>query len=142
MGWYFTNGGTKQDLINELREPRKLTRPDGMVVMTISLANCYRGNLYSGVLWSVFERRFFKDGKETGSVQRWIGCDIIQFNKGDWGYKPLSELMGPYYYSVPLGYLKMVPIEIYGGNFEWRQKVADHHAQQHLKRAAKRLNQN
>ena len=138
MGWYYTNGGTRQGLIKELTGSREHTRPDGLVVKTTCLAHCYRGNVYSGVLWSVFESRFFKDGAETESVKRWIGCDLMQRYKGNWGHKPMCEEMHPYYYSVPLSYLEMVQLETFGGNAEWRQAVADYHTRQKQKRQAKK----
>ena len=47
-----------------------------------------------------------------------------------WGYKDLDEAMFPYYFSCPLKYLDMVPIEIYGGHPEWRERVRAYHAHQ------------
>ena len=50
----------------------------------------------------------------------------------------MEEEMHPYYYSVPLGYLNMVPIETYGGNAEWRECVMANHARLREKRRAKK----
>ena len=35
----------------------------------------------------------------------------------------MEESMHPYYYSCPLSYLELVPIDQYGGNAEWREGV-------------------
>jgi hypothetical protein len=50
----------------------------------------------------------------------------------------MAEEMHPYFYSVPLGYLNMVPIETHGGNAEWRERVIAHHARLREQRRAKR----
>ena len=139
MGWYYQNGGTRQGLIKELTESRENKRDDGIVVKTVGLAHCYRGNVFSGVLWTVFEHRFFLGDAEVEQPQRWIGCDLLHCHNGDWGHKPMTEHMGPYYYSVPLSYLNMVPIETYGGNAEWRLAVTEYHAKQRQKRQSKNL---
>ncbi len=139
MGWYYTNGGTRKDLIKELTESREHKRDDGIIVNTTCLAHCYRGNVYSGVLWSVFERRFLVGEEEVLRPQRWIGCDLMHCKGGYWGHKPTSEEMYPYYYSVPLGYLNMVSIETYGGNAEWRERVIANHARLRERRLAKKV---
>lgn len=138
MGWYYCNGGTRKGLIKELTESREHKRNDGIIVKTTCIAHCYRGNVHSGVLWSVFERRFFVGEEEVLRLQRWIGCDLMHCRGGDWGHKPMEEEMHPYFYSVPLGYLNMVPIETYGGNAEWRECVIAHHARIREKRRAKK----
>ncbi len=55
-----------------------------------------------------------------------------------WGYKELEESMHPYFYSCPLGYLNLVPIEQYGGNAQWRSLVKQYHARSIEKRRAKK----
>ena len=138
MGWYYCNGGTRKGLINELTESREHKRDDGIIVKTTCLAHCFRGNVYSGVLWSVFERRFLVGDEEFLKPQRWIGCDLMHCRGGDWGHKPMAEEMHPYFYSVPLGYLNMVPIETYGGNAEWRERVIANHARLRERRRTKK----
>jgi hypothetical protein len=56
-----------------------------------------------------------------------------------WGYKDLDESMGPYYFSCPLKYLDMVPIDRYGGNAEWRAGVVAYHERQREKQKLKAL---
>jgi hypothetical protein len=75
-------------------------------------------------------------GQPTQPVERWITCDLLRHRKDyGWGYKDMDESLHPCYYSCPLGYLKMVPIEQYGGNVEWRSGVQAYHARQQKKRS-------
>ena len=126
MGWYYENGGCKQSVVRHLTEG--CTREDEQATLTKRcLAHCYRGGRFRGVLWSVWElERSTKEGKE---IQRWIGCDVMEYSRHHegWGYKPLDEMMEPFYYSCPLGYLKMVPIEKFGGCQGWRDEVVAYH---------------
>lgn len=139
MGWFYNNGGSRKDLVEELVESRERTTDQGVVVTTTCLAHCYRGGVFSGSLWAVWERTFLKDGEQVEQTHRWITCDLVQCYRGDWGYKPLDESMHPYYFSCPLGYLEKVPLDQYGGNAEWREGVQRYHARQAEKRQAKRM---
>ena len=137
MGWLFPYGATRKSLIEERSKPwsRDL---NGTTVETTCLAHCYRGGSFSGVLWAVWERTFTKDGQQTAQPERWITCDLLRCQSGDWGYKDMSEACHPYYYSCPLKYLELVPIEEHGGNAEWREQVRLHHQRQREKRQRKR----
>lgn len=115
MGWFFENV-CKKGMIAQL-----ITGRDKVVCV----AHCYRGNRFSGILWSVWEDQTV----EVGPRMRWIGCDIMKYQDGSWGYKPLSEGMHPYYYSCPLGYLKMAP----EASKEWRKFVVQYHNQRKKK---------
>jgi len=139
MGWYYSNGSTRKDLIRDLTECREQTNDQGVTVATVKIASCYRGGVFSGVLWTVWERIFTRNGEQVEPNQRWIACDLMRCDQGNWGYKPLDESMHPYQYSCPLGYLAKVPIEEYGGNAEWRDMVRNYHASQVAKRQQKRL---
>ena len=113
--------------------------PDGLVITSTCLAHCYRGGSFSGVLWSVWERTFMKDDDESSPKQRWIQCDLLRYQRDfGWGYKDMEESCGPYYFSCPLKYLEMVPIEQYGGKAEWREQVVLHHERSAEKRRARR----
>ena len=137
MGWLFTHGSTRQGLIRERTANWDRTADDGMVVKSTCLAHCFRGGRFSGVLWAVWERTFMNDGLETQPTERWITCDLLRYQMGyGWGYKELDESMHPYYYSCPLGYLEMVPIDQYGGNEQWREGVKAHHARRREKPVA------
>jgi hypothetical protein len=112
MGWLFKSGCSRRDLVAERTKDWERTTPEGVSVKTTCLAHCYRGGAFSGVLWTVWGRSFTKDGVEVQNTERWIGCDLLRSQKGfGWGYKDLDESMGPYFYSCPLKYLDLVPID-------------------------------
>lgn len=134
MGWLFKHGYTRRQMIEERAENWETTSGD-MFVTSTCLAHCYRGGVYSGVLWGVWERTFTKDGQQVKPTERWIACDLLRYQKDyGWGYKDMEESMHPYYYSCPPGYLEMVPIDQYGGRTEWREGVRQYHARQAEKR--------
>lgn len=135
MGWLFTCGSTRRDLIHERTEDWERTTEDGMVVTTTCLAHCYRGNSFSGVLWAVWERTFTRDETPIQPTKRFITCDLMRYQRDfGWGYKDMDESMHPYYYSCPLKYLGMVPLDRFGGNEEWRAQVAAHHQRRRARR--------
>lgn len=134
MGWLFTRGMTRREMISERAATWETTSGE-MLVKSTCLAHCYRGGAFSGVLWSVWERTFTKDGQTVKPTERWITCDLLRYQKDyGWGYKDMEESMHPYYYSCPLGYLEMVPIDQFGGHAEWREGVRQYHIRQKEKR--------
>jgi hypothetical protein len=134
MGWLFKNGYSRKELIEDRTKDWERTT-DGMAVRTTRLAHCYRGGAFAGVLWTVWERTFTRDGVETQPTELWIGCDLLRYQKDfGWGYKDMEESCHPYYYSCPLKYLNLVPIEQFGGHEEWRANVRQYHARQQAKR--------
>lgn len=118
MGWDFTSGATKKDIIHERTQPYE----DANVRLN-TLVHCVRGNC----LWMVKE--VLK--KKTNEVERFIELDLLEKNKGEnwegWGYKDMDESMGPYYYSCPVEYLDMVPVVACQS---WRDLVREHAAKQ------------
>ncbi len=137
MGWLYPTGISRKDLIASRVEPFESV-VDGLQVTTTCIKHCFRGGVFSGVLWSVWQRTFTKDGVEQQPEQRWICCDLIRCHAGEWGYKDMDESVHPYYYSCPLGYLDQVPIETFGGCQDWRAIVQAHHAERKAKRLAKK----
>lgn len=135
MGWTYPHGVNRKQLIAQRVEGWERDTGE-MLVKSTSLKHCYRGGVFAGVLWSVWERTFTKDGAEVQPTERWIQCDLLRCNQGSWGYKDLEESMGPYYFSCPISYIELVPIEQFGGNAEWRLQVVEHHRH----RAEKRKN--
>jgi hypothetical protein len=134
MGWTFPYRYTKKQMIEDRIEAWDRVKEDGVKVISKCLAHCYRGNNFSGVLWSVREFTYEKDGNVFES-NRYICCDLLHFRKDDgWGYKDMSESMHPYYYSCPLKYLDMVPV----ANEEWRENVRKYHAESLQKRRTRR----
>jgi hypothetical protein len=135
MGWLFTRGSTRKGLIVERTKNWEAEGEKGEMVKTVCLAHCYRGNFYSGVLWTVWERVFTKDGQQTKPTARWIGCDLLRYQTGyGWGYKDMEESMHPYYYSCPKKYLDLVPIDQFGGCEKWREGVKEYHRRQKERR--------
>ena len=135
MGWTFSERWTRRELIAERTQNwNNKDRAEGNVyVVSECLKHCYRGNNFSGVLWTVWEHKEYD--KVTGEIlntSRYIGCDLLKCvsYKGtrEWGYKDMEESSGPNYYSCPLGYLDMVecPDNEYAPG--WREKVRQYHA--------------
>jgi hypothetical protein len=129
MRWHYKPGCRKDELIAERTRTRTETDDHGVTSTTRCLANCYLGSVFTGVLWSVWERTIEKNGEQVKTPQRWIGCDLLHYENGfGWGYKFLDEASHPDYFSCPLNYLDLVPIEVYGGHQEWRDGVRRFHA--------------
>lgn len=93
---------------------------------------CLEHSTSGNVLWTVWEVR----NKVNGFSERFIGCDLLQYDRRDqcWGYKGMDESMGPYYYSVPQKFLDMVPEQ----NPEWRKQVQAHRDHKKVQAAKKR----
>lgn len=138
MDWLFRAGSTRRGLIAEQTQGWERTSDNGLTTKSTCLAHCYRGGIYSGILWSVWERAFTKEGQTAAPTQRWIVCDLLRCVGGVWGFKDMEESMHPYFYSCPLGYLDMVPIDHYGGHPEWRELVRQYHARIAEKRRARK----
>jgi len=136
MGWLFTPGSTRRGLIAKRTTRWERTTSDEMKVTSTCIAHCFRGSSFSGVLWTVWERTFEKDGQQVQPTERWIGCDRLEYSKRDegWGYKDMEESMRPYFYSCPLKYLDMVPVV---ASEDWRAGVRAYHARQKEKRLAR-----
>src|SRR5207244_4304144 len=106
MGWLFKEGCSRKELIAERTEDWDRTKDGGTQIKSTCLAHCYRGGSFSGILWSVWERTFTKNGQQAEPTQRWIVCDLMRYQRDyGWGYKDMEESMHPYYYSCPLKYL-------------------------------------
>ena len=134
MGWLFTQGLTRKEMVEKRTKAWQNNHADGTTVTSTCIAHCYRGCAFSGVLWTVWERTFIKDGVNTQPTERWIGCDLLQYQTNyGWGYKDMEESCGPCTYSCPLGYFAMVPIV---ANEGWRETVRAYHACKKAKRAA------
>lgn len=116
MGWYY-GCNSRAEQIAELTPPEQ-TSDSGVIFRT--LRKFTSGN----VLWTVHEY-----GKAGEPLKRFIGCYLLGRAGGRWGYKPMEESMGPYYYSCPLAYLEMVPPpEGLGPEITaWRDKVRAYH---------------
>lgn len=138
MGWTYPHGVNRQELIAQRVKSWERDTCE-MLVKTECLKHCFRGGQFSGVLWTVWKRTFTKDGEEVQPEERFIGCDLLRCYGGEWGYKDMEESMGPFYYSCPLLYLELVPIERFGGNARWREEVKEHHRHRAEKRRRKAI---
>ena len=124
MGWSF-GWDTKKSLIRDLTESE--ISPEGAV--WTCLTHCYRGGRFSGTLWSVWEVK--RPGSED---DKYIRCDLLRYHNSErfgkeWGHKNMCESSHPYYYSCPISYLGMVPVEC----AEWREKVRIYHERHYRK---------
>lgn len=110
MGWTF-GWKTKKDLVRKLTENHANEYGTWTVVAA---------KLVGNELWTV------KDIVTEGFTGRVIHVDLLEVH-GEWGYKDLSECMGPYAYTCPLEFLELVPVV---ANQDWRDKVRAFHAAQ------------
>jgi hypothetical protein len=96
MGWLFTLGQSKKDLVARRTKAWDHDTPDGAVISSACLRHCYRGNSFTGVLWTVWQRTFVKDSQPVKPAERWIACDLLQYQTGyGWGYKDMDESVLP-----------------------------------------------
>jgi len=120
MGWLFTEGQTRRQLIEHLtkteeNDKRKWT----------TLKRYCSGN----TLFTVQEVL----NKETLETHRFIGVYLMAPHKGyGWGYKDMDESMGPYQVGCPLSFFDMVPDP---GSYatEWRKQCRFAHARRFQK---------
>ena len=116
MGWLFTQGASRADIIKERIAPWDNKDKHGETI-----AHAVRGN----VLWTV---NVVTD-EVTAKESCYIGCDLLQKYDGDWGYKDMTESCHPYYYTCPLKFLDLAPV----ANQAWRDKVNEYHAKRQRK---------
>jgi hypothetical protein len=86
MGTFITEGASKEDVIEQIK------RECGARL----LEHCVNGR----ELWTVLR-------PETGDP--YIHLFLLSGEKNGWGYKPISEMEGPYYYNVPRSWLQRYP---------------------------------
>ena len=117
MGWLFT-GLSRTELIAGLLQ---LRGNEAARMETLRHADC------DNVLWSVVRITALQDGVahlKAGQYLDFIRCDLLDCDRYGWGYKTLEEAMGPCYYSCPLEFLDMTPVQCQS----WRDQVRRHHA--------------
>lgn len=115
MGWLYTQNQTRRQLIEHVTKTWEHTNGSGV---TTCLARACRGNN----LWAVFEAKYNEQPTE-----RFIMLIMMKNGGVDgWGYKDVSESMGPYQDSCPLGFLDMVP-EVPQHGLAFRERVRAYH---------------
>lgn len=113
MGWLFTNGATKQDVIAELTRSYVTNRGKADIIAYTVIDN---------VIWKVIDH----SDTQSGDCLRYIACDLLESSDSGWGYKSLDESVHPLYYNCPLEYLDMVPDVMCE---DWREGVRLYHQQ-------------
>jgi hypothetical protein len=118
MGWLFTQGQTRSELIYRLCATEENEHGRWTTLKHACVGNC---------LWRVLE---WVD-KDKGITAVLIALDLLQSQRGyGWGYKSMSESMGPNYYNCPLALLDLVPEPPSKYAADWRRKVRQAHAAQ------------
>jgi hypothetical protein len=117
MGWLITKGQTKTELIKHVTEGDPNLRTH---------RKCVRGN----VLWTIQENLKYPE------FGRFIVAYLMVRDPGyGWGYKPVTESMGPAELSCPASYLDEAPVPDSEFAAPWRARVRRRHAdKQRLKR--------
>jgi len=122
MGWYFSKC-SRSELIQELISPHDTERTSVKII-----AHALRGD----VLWSVVEITYKQSdahsGHASGETARHIRCDLLDRQGDEWGHKPIVEAMHPFYYSCPLAFLSMAPVQCPG----WREGVRAYHVRHRI----------
>jgi len=107
MGWDYQQGQNKKSLVVMLTRWGYLAEK----VVAHKVINSSPGH---AELWLVLE---------TEKAGRLICLCLLQSQKGyGWGYKSMTEAMGPYIYSCPLDFLDQAPEACP----EWRTKVREY----------------
>lgn len=124
MGWLISYDLTKEQQVAEL--VKGWSNEEGGCRV---LAHSVRGN----VLYAVMQN--FKRTVPERFEDRWIMVCLLRKDRGmGWGYKDMSERMGPFESNCPLKYLDMAPV----ADEAWRERVrATHEARR--KRSALKL---
>jgi hypothetical protein len=103
MGWTTIPGYTKRQVINEL------TNNDYV----------HKHKLVGNELWIVEQFT----NKKTGQQEKIIVLYLLDNYGGEWGYKPIDELMGPCYYGCPLEFFELAQDHV---NEKWRVKARNY----------------
>jgi hypothetical protein len=114
MGWVFTfDKTTRKALVEYLRRPERF-EPNHELLRSSAIGNNH---------W------YLARDRRGGRV--WIGLDLMQGGGKTghgWGWKDLSEDMGPVETNCPITYLDEASPVTEGYAFEWRERVRAYHA--------------
>jgi hypothetical protein len=107
MGWYFeSEKRTKREFANSIINGLEYRFLDSKVIAH---------RLDGKELWLVEQYT----SPKTGNIESIIVLFLLDSQNGSWGYKCITENMGPYYYKCPVKFLDLAPV----ANPEWRAKV-------------------
>lgn len=136
MGWTFTYQTRKEMIQENTTSGTYFNDQTGETVKRTCLAKQFKGNSFSGVLYSVWKVEVTRNDQFVREYS-YIGVDLLQYRNKMWGIKNMDETMGPYYFSCPMKYLNMIPCPNSTSAVEWRQKVVKYWADRKLAREAK-----
>jgi hypothetical protein len=120
MGWLFTQGQTRRQLVEHLTAPWETADRKGSTFKRYCSGN---------TLFTVTE----VVNKHSGEITRYIGVYLMQNDKNyGWGYKDMDESCGPYQYGCPLSFFDLVP-DPSGYATDWRKRNRAHHARRFQK---------
>ncbi len=107
MGSIVIHGASRREIIDEITHSSE---------RFYTIQHCCKGN----VLYAVHESE-----QKDGTRFRFIGVHLLFKSSDGWGYKSMSEDMGPYNYTCPLKYLEMAPDGDAGSKNarDWRAEV-------------------
>jgi len=118
MGWLFGYSGGRKELLARLADPSRFST-GYKILRSMPVGNNH---------WYLMES---PSGKKT------IGLDLMQSGGREhgWGYKSISEEMGPTEVNCPLWLIDNATApERYA--YEWRQRVRAHHASKKARKVA------
>ena len=131
MGWNFTRGATKAQIVAQILKPWDYTvdadwakysnNPEGTHITSLVLKH----KITSDGLWVIRQTtKTLADG--TTTQEKWIGLSLLE-NHGGWGHKDMEESMGPNYYSCPVEWFDEVPEPAGEYAAGWRAKCRIEH---------------
>ena len=119
---YLEGWNSKEELVAHLTKDYHAGENDGQPLITRLLGQSLRGNH----LWTAWESgNDVTNGKPTTFIVVFL-LGSNRYNGGAWGYKPVSEDMGPCEVDCPLYLLKLAHNPPDGKySREWREKVLE-----------------
>jgi hypothetical protein len=111
MGWWY-NWKDKGEMVKELTQTQQWDDENVHHVYS-----CVASEQVGNILWTVME------DASPGKAVREIICNLMSYENGMWGYKPIGESSGPFYYDCPTRLLDLAPVR----DEEWRSKVYAYH---------------
>jgi hypothetical protein len=132
MGWTFTTGASRKEVMDDIRGWYGPKSPTATLTIVDEATTDYGRNWW--VLYEYTPRVAERDPSLVG--KRFICLYMLKGDADGWGYKDVSEEMGPYQKNCPLRILEQAepPCCDYGYAPKWRQEVREYWEQE-----AKRL---
>ena len=140
MGWLY-GWRERRDLVNHVTtgSPRKFYPKDEWTKRAgFYTSECVARFCSGNDVWAVFKNVIEYAETETSPVTEtkehtYIVLFMVRGGRGNWGYKDVTESMGPLSYSCPLKFLDMVPQSESEYAAGWREKVRAYWAKKNIK---------